>query len=458
MRPGDTITVMADTLSRHGDGVGRCGGIEVHVAGLLPGETADVNVDYVSRQRPRAHGSVSHYRSRHPGRRKPPCPHHPRCSGCAIMDLDLAHQRTLKREMVETLQNIPLDRLEGLDDDGKGYRWSSKRVFARRGDAMILGSYVRGTHKVADMSGCLVDHPDIVRCADELVRVASQLKLEPYNDTDHTGDVRYAWFKTDGAGQVMLAVITADPLSDAVERLANHLEVPAGIAWGVNGSRGNDMRGVTLRPIRGRQSLAVDMGGTCAHIGPLGFLQPNPKTASLAYHDLIRLPAGGIPHGQIAFDLYAGAGVTTSMLRRHFPVVVPCESYPESARALGVPPQLVETFLAPITADAHHPHRHVDLVVANPPRGGMGPAVCQQLNLLRARRLHIMSCNPASLAEDLARLTGTDGAYRFIQGRAFDTLPQTSHIEVVVWLVGRADTAPTPINQDYRLAPTRDGS
>jgi tRNA/tmRNA/rRNA uracil-C5-methylase (TrmA/RlmC/RlmD family) len=49
-----------------------------------------------------------------------------------------------------------------------------------------------------------------------------------------------------------------------------------------------------------------------------------------------------------------------------------------------------------------------------------------------------MSCAPPSLSEDLRRLTGPDGNYRLIQARAFDTLPQTAHIEVITWLVGRS--------------------
>ena len=296
---------------------------------------------------------------------------------------------------------------------------------------------MRGTHNVADMSGCLVDHPDIVRCAQELVEAANALRVEPYDELGELGDLRYVWFKTDGHGQVLLTLITSEPTSPCIRPLAARLEVPAGVAWGVNSTRGNDQRGTTLRPIRGRQSLTFDIADVEFHCGPLGFLQPNPTAIALAYRDLVHLPAGGAPHGKIALDLYAGAGVTTSLLRERFAQVIPCESYPESARQLGVEPQLVEEFLARILAQPRSPARHPDLVVANPPRGGLGPTVCAQLNQLHASRLHIMSCNPRSLKDDIAKLTGPEGAYRLIGARAFDTLPQTAHIELVAWLVGR---------------------
>lgn len=438
MKPGQTITVMAESLSRHGDGVGRVQGYEVHVAGLLPGETADVSLDYVSRQRPRAHGAVVRRRNTHPGRREAPCEHHRICNGCPLMDMDVPSQRELKRATLLEQHGIAIDRMVAADDDGWAYRWSSKRVFAGPPGALVLGSYMRGTHSVANMQGCLVDHPHITAAADELLSVANRLKLPAYDEVEEEGDLRYAWFKADGQGNVLVAIITGDPIATSAFEIAEKLTVPAGVAWGVNSARGNDMRGVTLRPIRGRQSLTLDLCGVAVHVGPLGFLQPNPRTAALAYHDLVRVPAGGIPHGRVALDLYAGAGVTTQLLARNFEEVVPCESYPESAHALGIRPLLVEEFLAEILGDPQHPHRAPDLVVANPPRGGLGSTVCQQLNRLRAARLHIMSCNPASLAEDLKRLTGENGCYRLIQARAFDTLPQTAHVEIVAWLVGRS--------------------
>jgi tRNA/tmRNA/rRNA uracil-C5-methylase (TrmA/RlmC/RlmD family) len=436
MKPGDRITVMAETLSRHGEGVAHYGDLEVHVAGLLPGETADVELDYVSRQRPRAHGLARTRRSTHPGRREAPCRHHGRCNGCPLMEMTRQAQHRLKREELTREYRIDVDRLVAIEDGELAYRWSSKRVVAGEPGDIRLGSYMRGTHQVADMSGCLVDHPDIVACADELVEVASAADVRPYDEPRETGDLRYVWFKTDGKGQVLLTLITAEPRCPTVLEMSEQLTVPAGIAWGVNSGTGNDIRGATVRPLRGRQVLDLDFAGVKFHVGPLGFLQPNPRAAARAYHDLVRVPAGGHPHGRVALDLYAGAGVTTELLREHFARVYPCESYPESAQQLGIEAELVEEFLARLLVPGHPAHRP-DLVVANPPRGGMGPTVCDQLNALRAPRLHIMSCNPRSLREDLDRLTDELGAYRLIAARAFDTLPQTAHVEVVAWLVGK---------------------
>ena len=155
-------------------------------------------------------------------------------------------------------------------------------------------------------------------------------------------------------------------------------------------------------------------------VGPLGFLQPNPRVAALAYAELV-----GEGTGDLAFDLYAGAGVTTRMLRRRFREVRACESFPESAAALGITPATAEAFLAGQIERA-------DLVVANPPRAGMGEAVCRLLTRMAPPAFRIMSCHPRSLVRDLAILERSGFERR--RTAAFDTLPQTMHVELVVSL------------------------
>jgi 23S rRNA (uracil1939-C5)-methyltransferase len=429
--------VRAHGLSRNTEGVGHLAGYEVHASGLLPGESGDVTIEHVNRRTSRARGRVVERRTTLAGRQRAPCRNYGRCTGCPLMEIDVRTQRDLKRREIERRHGLRLDDLVFVDDDGLNYRWSSKRVFGGRRGHVVLGSYRHGTHRVESMRGCLVDHPGIAAAADELERVANEIGAVPYHETRNTGELRYAWFKVNERGEVLVTIITAEPCSPSVRAIARRLTTVVGVVWGVNASRGNAIRGIGLRPIRGRQSLETEIAGVKFHIGPQGFLQPNPRVAAHAYEALVRRSDGSLRRGQLAVDLYAGAGVTTALLRRFYDVVLPCESYPESALALGIRPRSADEFLNELIGDRHHPHRLVDLVVANPPRGGLGERVCDALNHLRAPRLHIMSCNAASLSEDLKQLTHRDGRYRLVKVRGFDTLPQTSHLELVAWLRSR---------------------
>jgi 23S rRNA (uracil1939-C5)-methyltransferase len=282
------------------------------------------------------------------------------------------------------------------------------------------------------MRGCLVDHPGIQACADELVEVGNRLGIEPHRPAqdgrDASGDLRYAWLKTDGR-EVLLTLISSSRESRS-EELAAALTRPAGISWCVQPGSGNALRGQELQHLRGVRSLSTEIAGRSLDVGPLGFLQPNPAVAELAYSSLVREESGRPLRGELAFDLYAGGGITTSLLRDGHAQVIPCESYPESAAALGVAPERVADFLGRMLDEGRRP----DSIVANPPRGGLGAQVCEALTRFDPAHLQVMSCNPESLARDLERLSSR---YELLRLRAFDTLPHTAHIELVAWLAPR---------------------
>lgn len=441
MRAGDLVDLDLVTVSSAGDGIGRLAEYapasddpavprarEVHVPGVFPGERARVRLLHVSRQHPRAHAELRELLTPHPQRRPAPCPHHGfagACNGCPLLPLPVAAQRTLKTGQLAALHDLHVDRVVPSPEEF-GYRWSSKRVVGGQPGAVTLGSYTRGTHQVVAMHACLVDHPEIVAAAEELRRAADALGILP--DTD----LRYAWFKTDGR-DVLLTLVTRDHDSRAARELPPLLKLPAGVAWSIQPSHGNNLRGAPPTLLTGRDHLGITLAGITVAVGPLGFLQPNPAAAALAYRDLLHDERGTLLTGRLAFDLYAGAGITTHLLRTNFTAVRACESYPESAAALGLEPETTESFLQR-TRDVP------DLILANPPREGLGPAVCAALVRIAAPRLHIMSCGPAGLARDLAALADR---YRLAGLRAYDTLPHTPHIELVAWLT-RRDLPQTP--------------
>ena len=438
MKYADSFELDLDALDPAGDGLGTHEAIRVHVPGGFPGERVGVRVTHVARQQPRAHAELRTIVTPHPGRRSSPCVHHdpfgarpsgkrrpPPCTGCPLLSLALADQRQLKRDLLASEHGLHVDQLIAGPDE-YGYRESSKRVVSGQARALVLGSYVRGSHVVAAMHACQVDHPQIALAAEELRRVADSLAIEPHDEASNTGDLRYVWFKTNGT-DVLLTLVTTHEDSRAARELPERLRRPLGIAWSVQPGRGNSLRGRPATILRGSPELALTLADLPLTVGPLGFLQPNPPVAALAYADLVRAPDGEPLTGPLAFDLYAGAGVTTHLLRSHFTEVQPCEAYPESAAALGVAPESAEQFL----------RRHAEppaLIVANPPREGLGPQVCAELLRLAAPRLHIMSCGPAGLARDLAALAPR---YRLLRLRAYDTLPHTPHIELVAWLTRR---------------------
>lgn len=441
VRSGDSLEVRVESMGAEGEGLATHEGRTIHVPGAFPGERVALRVTHVARHHPRAHAQLRALLEPHPERRASPCVHHRvpdgksvvACTGCPLLSLPVATQRALKRALLAERFGLHVDRVVAAPEE-LGYRWSSKRVVGGTVGALILGSYMQGGHTLAPMHACRVDHPDIVLAAEELRRFADALAIEPFDERSGAGDLRYAWFKTDGR-DLLLTLVTASADSRAARELPARLRRPAGVAWSVQPGRGNNMRGEPPQVLRGAATLDFTLVDAPLRVGPLGFLQPNPPVAALAYQDLVAGPTDAAPAGALALDLYAGAGVTTHLLRRSFAEVRACEAYPESAAQLGLPPETAEDFLErQLAADARP-----ELVIANPPREGLGPRVCASLLRLAPRRLHVMSCGPAGLRRDLAALAGD---YELLGLRAYDTLPQTPHVELVAWLERRAAHVP----------------
>lgn len=438
MREGDLIEGTIAHLSAEGDGILTCEGRQVLVPGAFPGEAVRARLLHVARRRPVAHALLHELVSPSADRVEAPCPRHParggRCTGCPLLPLGEGAQRAALADMLAREHGLEVDRVRHRQGGGFGYRWSSKRVVAGRRGSVRLCSFARGTHRPVDMAGCLLEHPAIERAFAELARVASALEVDPFDERRGTGELRYAWAKTDGE-RVLLTLITANHDRASVERLAAALALPAAVAWSVQPSRGNALRGGAPVLLRGAV-LEATVAGVRVAVGPLGFLQPNPPMIAEAYRELVSAPGGGPLEGKLAFDLYAGAGITSALLRGPFERVIPCESYPESAEALGVPPRSVAEFLGDVLAGDDPALRAPELVVANPPRRGLGADVTRLLRQLEAPHLHIMSCGPAGLAADLDQLC-RQGPYRLLRLEAFETLPQTPHLELVAWLERR---------------------
>jgi 23S rRNA (uracil1939-C5)-methyltransferase len=437
MKIGDVLEVEIERIDAQGSGIGHVEERELLVPGVFPGERASVRVEALARHSTRAHGRLRELLRGHPDRRPLPCPRHehapaqpdrpkPACGGCPLQALEHRAQLEHLRRSLADEHGLVL-REPIIADAEFGYRWSSKRIVAGRSGRLRLGSRGHGD-RIADMHGCLVDHPHLRAAFDGVEQLANELGIEVWRPDHRTGDLRYVWGKTNGA-EVLLTLITGSSESRAATELAPLIHkrgLADGVAWSVQDDPGNAIRGGAATLIAGVETLSVTLAGVTVELGPLGFLQPNPIVAAMAYRDLVGMV--GTQTGKLVLDLYAGVGVTTRLLQARFEEVVACESYPESAAALGIEPQSVESFCREwLAAGRDTP----ELIIANPPRAGMGERVCASLLELGAPQLRMMSCSAKTLAEDLRRLAPR---YELVDLRGYDTLPQTSHVELVASL------------------------
>jgi 16S rRNA G966 N2-methylase RsmD len=164
-------------------------------------------------------------------------------------------------------------------------------------------------------------------------------------------------------------------------------------------------------------------------IGHFSFFQVNRFMIEELAREVTEVEAGG----ELALDLFAGVGLFTVPLAKRFKRVVAVESNPAAVRDLETNARgSIEIRTAEVEQFLQKFKGTPDLVVLDPPRAGLAPGSAQRLAQIAPRRIAYVSCEPPTLARDLALLR--DAGYEITTVDLFDLFPQTFHMETVVRL------------------------
>jgi 23S rRNA (uracil1939-C5)-methyltransferase len=240
----------------------------------------------------------------------------------------------------------------------------------------------------------------------------------------------------DSNDEKILLNLSADRLTDSAESLAAALRnsVPNVESIFIQDRRADKFH------LDGPGYLTYAVGGAQFRVGHLSFFQVN-RFMVEPLVDAVVADA----RGKLALDLFSGVGLFTVALTKHFERVIGVESNLAAAKDLET--NLKESGGASpssrnITAEGFLSrwHETPDLIVVDPPRAGVEVEALTHIKKLAPARIHYVSCDPATLARDLAQLVGTngDGPYEIDTMNLFDIFPQTYHMEVLVRLRRRA--------------------
>lgn len=395
-------------IAAGGDGVGRLeDGRAVFVPRSAPGDL--VELAGVRAQRRFARARVARVLEPGPDRIEPPCPHYTEdeCGGCQLQHVAAAAQREARRGIVgDALRRLA--RLDLPDPElvpaAQELEYRTKITLHADGRAGTIGLHRYGRpDQVFELRRCLITVAELNRLWAAL-RPLHHL-FPPRLQTlmlrlDRRGEC-HAVFQSGRGTRWPDAAALRDALADD--------GVAATLWWREEG---------------GEPQTAAAPG------------EPFPATVFEQVHpamgDRVRafaVASLGPTAGRLIWDLYAGIGETTATLARSGAKVESVESDRRAvaeAEARGPTARRVAGKVEEVVGRLGPP----DFVVTNPPRAGMDSRVPAELERRRPERIVYISCDPATLARDLARLT----SYRIGGLRAFDLFPQTAHVETVAVL------------------------
>ncbi|MGO7587730.1 class I SAM-dependent RNA methyltransferase [Rhizobium leguminosarum] len=412
-----TETVTIEKLGAQGDGIASSAGGPVYVPFSLPGETVAI-------ARVKSQGTIMSITTPSPDRQEPPCRHfgpdgvNGTCGGCTLQHMADAPYGAFKRQLViDALKSKGLTPEVGeIVQARPGER--RRVVFAARKTEkdMLVGFNQAESHHIVAIEECPISSAGIIARLPAIRAIAASLatSAEPF---------RVAVLET--LSGLDVSVDDVKKLSDPQRRKA--IETALGLRGIARVSLNGEILVEPSKPM-------VEFGGIQVSPPPGGFTQAT-KPAEEAMAELVIAHAGKAK--RIA-DLFAGSGTFSLRLAR-IGRVHAVEAEAKALAALdhaarntqGLKPVTVEKrdlFRRPLMTQEFKPY---DVVVFDPPRAG-AEFQCQELARSAVKKIVAVSCNPLTLARDLAILV--EGGYRITQVTPIDQFLWTSHVEVVATL------------------------
>lgn len=436
--------VRIEGYSSEAFGVCRIGGRAVFVPRTLVGESWRVRIVKVGASAVYARGEELLTPS--PERIKPDCPCFGKCGGCDCRHMSYDEELRFKLARVnDALQRIGKQRVtagmiipsEAID------RYRNKGIFAVADvdGRPACGFFRERTHALIPVEKCMIQNELAERAAKAVTDFMARNSIPAYDEMSERGAVRHVFCRcARKTADAVACIVTARGFGDKTPLLIKALRVAcpelSGIVLNVNKARGNTVLAGEFHTLWGRAEIEDVLCGSRFSLSPQSFFQINPPQAEKLYAQALEYAR----EGELALDLYCGAGTISLCLARQFDHVIGAEIVPEAvenaksnAAANGV--ENVEFLCADAAEAALELQKRglrPDVIIVDPPRKGMDEAAVRAVCSMQPERVVYVSCDPATLARDVLRFT--ELGYALQKVTAVDMFPRTCHVESVVKL------------------------
>lgn len=418
-RPVEQVEITA--IAAGGEGVGRLGdGRAVFIHRTAPGDLVEAEIVH---ERPRwARGRLHRLIRSSPERRDPPCPHYTLCGGCTVEHLKYPAQLAAKSRIVQDalgrIGGIPVEAPEVVASPSE-FRYRNRVTFTLR--RLGRGQVIAGFHEIGNpgrivqIDGrCLLPEPAISASWEKLRSAwGDEANLLP------SGESLRLTLRATASGEVSLLVAGGYSDGKPRELLAAVPEIQTLEYLRENG---------TIEHIAGVRHLPERWGNVSFEVAGSVFLQVN-RQAAERLEDYVALLAGEV-NNRAVVDAYCGIGLHARRLSSAGAKVVGIEV---DGHAISIARTIAPEarFILSRVEDALAEVLPSELLVLNPPRSGVAAEAIAMIQAAPPDRIIYVSCDPATLARDLARLASE---YEITNVRCFDLFPQTAHVETVVAL------------------------
>lgn len=310
-----------------------------------------------------------------------------------------------------------------------------------------IGFFAPRSHEIIDMESCLIQD----EIADKIVELTREWikrnNIKPYNvdgKYDEDGIIRHIMIRRGfTTNEVMIVLVTNGkklPNKDEfIKVMVDNIVGLKSIVQNINSKPTNVILGDECITLWGEPTISDYIGNFKFNISPLSFFQVNPIQTEVLYGKALEYAK--LTGNETVFDAYCGTGTITLFLSQKAKKVYGVEIIPQAIENANINAKEnnvdnVEFFVGEsevIIPDLINKGVKADVVVVDPPRKGCDVKLLNAITNINAERIVYVSCDPSTLARDLAILD--KNGYKTIEVQPVDMFPQTTHIENVAMIV-----------------------
>lgn len=446
---GDIVTIFIHGIGSSGEGVGKIDDFTVFVPFALPEEDVEVEITVVKKTY--AIGTLRSVLKASSQRVKPRCELYGVCGGCQLQHITYDGQLALKTQKVKDV----IQRIGHLNPElvkptiGPANPWSYRNKMQMPVGGTVshikMGFYAMGSHDIVDGMNCYIQDEGNNRIAQVAYDIANELGIEPYNEHRETGVLRHIIGRIGQSGWMVIIVTATDyiPQEDIwIQRIQETLPDVETIVHNINPKKTNVILGSTNRVLYGNGTITDHIKDLEFSLSPHSFFQVNPEQTTVLYDQA--LAYADLQGHETVIDAYCGTGTISLFLAHKAQHVIGIEIVEPAiinARENAKRNEYDNTEFIVGDAAVEMPHLYErgvrpDVIVFDPIRAGCKEEVLTSAVAMEPQRMVYVSCNPATMARDIAILQNL--GYELQEVQPVDMFPMTAHVETVC-LLSRKD-------------------
>ena len=448
-------------VAAEGKALAKVNDMVVFVPWVAPGDVVDIQL--TRKKSSYAEGRAIKFHKYSEERVEPFCEHFSVCGGCKWQHIPYEAQlRHKQKQVVDNLTRIgKIDIEELLPIAGSeqttfyrnkleftfsNKRWlTSEELDIKPEDSVLDGAgfHIPGRFdKVLDIRKCWLQDDISNRIRLFIKNFCLEHKYPFFDLRAQAGFIRTLIIRTSSTGEVMIIVVFFEDDKEKRECLLNAVrenfpEITS-LLYVINGKCNDTITDQEVLTFYGKDHLIEKMEDLQFKVGPKSFYQTNSQQAYKLYS--IAREFAGLEGNEVVYDLYTGTGTIANFIARKAAKVIGIEFVPEAIEDAKINAGLnninnTEFFAGDmknlLTPEFIATHGKPDVIITDPPRSGMHDDVTDTILAASPKRIVYVSCNPATQARDLSRLSAN---YRVCKVQPVDMFPHTHHVENIALL------------------------